>query len=451
MTFDLIPRVPDPGPPIVRTPAGRPGRWRPTHAHLRAVALAGGLIILAVLARRPDAVVLAAPFGVLALWSAVRRPSGEPIAEVEMSAPSLLEGQATTVRLTMHGLDPRADQVVAVLPRSRWFELDPVSGARVVPAGRLAVPVDITIRTLRWGRRRFGSGHLVGTSVLGAYRTVALRTDELTVVTLPLPESFAAVDSVPRPAGLVGLHPSRHTGDGTEIAGVRPYQAGDRLRRINWAVSARTGSLHVTSTWTDRDTEVVLLLDTGDDIGVSAGIDGTASSLDIAVRAAAAVAEHYLRNGDRVRLSDTASIVRAVPSGSGRTQLRRILDALVDADPRAATSGGPARPVRHLPTRPESLVVVFSPLLREDVLGRVVTLAHAGCTVVCVDTLPADVVAPGGSAAMALAWRLRLLERVADIDRLGDLGVPTVPWRGAGTLDEVLRRVSRLAAAPRLR
>ena len=60
-------------------------------------------------------------------------------------------------------------------------------------------------------------------------------------------------------------------------------------------MSSRTGTLHVTSTWSDRDTHVVLLLDTEHDIGISEGIDGRASSLDIAVgRAAAAIAEHYL-------------------------------------------------------------------------------------------------------------------------------------------------------------
>jgi hypothetical protein len=41
------------------------------------------------------------------------------------------------------------------------------------------------------------------------------------------------------------------------------------------------------------------------------------------------------------------------------------------------------------------------------------------------------------------------MERAADIDHLGELGVPVVPWRGAGTLDQVLRDVSRLALAPR--
>ena len=94
---------------------------------------------------------------------------------------------------------------------------------------------------------------------------------------------------MPRPAGLVGLHRANRQGGGSEPAEVRPFRPGDRLRRINWRVSSRTGTLHVTSTWSDRDTHVLLLLDTEADIGRSDGVDGRASSLDIAVRAAAAV------------------------------------------------------------------------------------------------------------------------------------------------------------------
>lgn len=433
--------------------------WRPTHAQLRAIVLAAVLVLFAVLFRRPEAAVLAAPFGVLAVWAGVRRPAGQPQVSITPGAPSLLEGQATSLRIAVTDLDPRVDLLTAVVPRNPWFELDPAAGGKVVPAGPAEVRIELATRTLRWGRRKLDPTSVVASSLLGGYRTEPIRTTELTFKTLPLPESFAALDAVPRPAGLVGLHPSRRPGEGTEIAGVRPYRPGDRLKRINWSVSARTGSLHVTSTWTDRDTEVVLLLDTDEDIGASTGVDGTASSLDIAVRAAAAIAEHYLRNGDRVRLADTASILRAVRSGSGRGHLRRILDALVDADPRAAASGGPPRVRRPIPVRPGSLVIVLSPLLRDDVLGRIVTQVHSGSTVICVDTLPSDVWQPHRStdvsaaqaAAGALAWRLRLLERTADLDRLSLLGVPTVAWRGAGTLDEVLRDVSRLSAAPRLR
>ena len=321
-------------------------------------------------------------------------------------------------------------------------------------SGEEAAELDLGLRSQRWGRRWLDRPTVICTSVLGAYRTKVLQVAPLEVVTLPLREGFAAVEAVPRPAGLVGLHRSRRPGEGTELAGVRSFRTGDRLRRINWAVSARTGELHVTSTWSDRDTELVLVLDTGEDIGVSEGIDGQASSLDTAVRAAASIAEHYLRHGDRVRLIDTGTAVRSVRAGSGRGHLRRILDALVHADPRGVQRD-PNQLARREHIRADSLVIVLSPMLRQTVLGHVVTLAQAGCTVIAVDTLPPDVGQRVGAEhdgrAWPLAWRLRLLERQSELDRLGDLGVPTVAWRGAGTLDEVLRDASRLSAAPRIR
>jgi uncharacterized protein (DUF58 family) len=227
------------------------------------------------------------------------------------------------------------------------------------------------------------------------------------------------------------------------------------LRRINWAVSARTRELHVTSTWSDRDTEVVILLDTGGEVGISEGIDGRSSSLDTAVRAAASIAEHYLRHGDRVRLIDTGSIVGGVRAGSGRAHLRRILDVLVHAD-RKGRQQDEHQLARRNRIRADSLVLVLSPLLRPAMLGYIVTLVHSGCTVIAVDTLPPDVadiidLDQHDAKAWPLGWRIRLLERRSELDRLGDLGVPTVPWRGAGTLDEVLRDAARLASAPRIR
>src|SRR5213078_2747990 len=116
----------------------------------------------------------------------------------------------------------------------------------------------------------------------------------------PVTDPFSAEDSMPRAAGLVGVHHSRRPGEGGELAGVRVFAPGDRLRRIDWRVSLRTRSLHVAATLSDRDAEVLLLLDVLGEAGVSGGVRGTASVLDTTVRAAAAIAEHYLHRGDRV-------------------------------------------------------------------------------------------------------------------------------------------------------
>jgi hypothetical protein len=40
---------------------------------------------------------------------------------------------------------------------------------------------------------------------------------------------------------------------------------------------------------------------------------------------------------------------------------------------------------------------------------------------------------------------------MATVLELAELGVPLVSWSGPGSLDEVLRDVSRIAAAPRIR
>lgn len=430
--------------------------WQPTHAQIRAVCIAAGLLLVAVLARRPDAAVLGLPLAFVAAWSRFFRPREQPEVHAELDTDVLFEGQATTYRLKVtEALDPDIDLVVMALPRALWFRYDPPQAAIAEPTSHGDVTMEVGVRSERWGLRSLEHPAVIATSALGGYRTAVRSAGAMAVSTLPLREGFEAVDAVPRPAGLVGLHRSRRPGEGTELAGVRPFRTGDRLRRINWAVSARTRELHVTSTWSDRDTEVVILLDTGGEVGISEGIDGRSSSLDTAVRAAASVAEHYLRHGDRVRLIDTGTIVGGVRAGSGRAHLRRILDVLVHADRKGRQQDEQQLARRHR-IRADSLVIVLSPLLRQAMLGYIVTLVHSGCTVIAVDTLPPDVgdiidLEQHDAKAWPLGWRIRLLERRAELDRLGDLGVPTVRWRGAGTLDEVLRDAARLSSAPRIR
>jgi hypothetical protein len=70
--------------------------------------------------------------------------------------------------------------------------------------------------------------------------------------------------------------------------------------------------------------------------------------------------------------------------------------------------------------------------------------------VLVVDTMPEDIATVTPEPARALAWRIRLLERASDVDRLQREGVPVVPWRGPGSLDIVLRDLNRRASAPRL-
>lgn len=421
------------------------GRWVPTPAHLRAVAMAVACLVAAVIGRRADLAVLGAPFLAVAAWGTRHRPAGVTAATLDVDARTMFEGQATVVRVAV--TPGTGDVVAAAVSPGPWMAPDPPGAAAAAASDGLGAGVQIPLQAMRWGRHEVALRKVTCTSRLGAYRTVAGRVPPVVITTMPRGADFNAVDAMPRPAGLVGLHRSRRQGPGSEPAEVRPFRPGDRLRRINWAVSSRTGSLHVTSTWADRDAHVMLLLDTEHDVGVSEGVDGRASSLDTAVRAAAAIGEHYLRAGDRVSLVDLGRRVRDVPAGSGRRHLRRLLEVLVTAEP------GPnhrADAVRIRPISASALVVALTPLVGRTGPAQVAHLVQHGHTVVVVDTLP-DVTDDGGTAWHALAVRLRAIERATEIDRLGELGVPVVRWHERGTLDEVLRDVSRLASAPRMR
>jgi uncharacterized protein (DUF58 family) len=417
--------------------------WRPTPAHARAVVMAFGCIGVAVVVRRPDLLVLGAPFLGVAALGAVRRPDPSPAATFTVDAVTVAEGQRTTARTRVPAIEPGC-VVTAMVRGDPWVRLDPPSGARTAAAGEARV-VDVGVRAVRWGRRTVELSAVVATSPLGAYRSVAGHRRDVTVTALPIGVDLELERPMPRPAGLVGRHRARHHGEGSELAEVRPFRVGDRLRRINWPVSSRTQQLHVNATWADRDTEVVLLLDTEHDLGRTEGVDGLASSLDTTVRAAAAIADQALRGGDRVGLVDLGRRVRTVPAGGGRRHLRHLLGVLVDAEP-GAVSRPEDRPMPRV--RPGALVVALTTLTGAAGRTEVARLVQRGHSVVVVDTMP-DGPARPDQAARTLARRLRALERESEIDRLRELGVPVVRWRGRRTLDEVLRVVERAANAPR--
>jgi uncharacterized protein (DUF58 family) len=237
---------------------------------------------------------------------------------------------------------------------------------------------------------------------------------------------------------------SRRPGEGGDLAGVRPFVPGDRLRRINWRVTGRTGELHVTATYSDRDTEVLLMLDSTQDLGRA-----PESCLDVGVRAAAAIAEHYLRAGDRVGLIDLGNPQRRVPPRNGRSHLVRLLDVLMDARPHRDQRPDPATAEAAALSAAHALVVLLSPLTHPAALAAVAAVARSGRSVVAVDTLPADLHPDRHSDWSDLAFRIWRLRRSADLDRLAELGVPVVTWGGAGSLDQVLRDVTRTARAAR--
>ena len=138
---------------------------------------------------------------------------------------------------------------------------------------------------------------------------------------------------------LAGDYRSTLLGDGTELAQVRPYVAGDDdVRRIDWNVTARTGVPHVRVHLAERVLVTWLVLDT------SASMQfGTADrrKADVAEGVAIAVGHVATRRGNRLGLSTFGDATpRTLPPRQGRFGLLGLLSALRDsaADGNAGTS-----------------------------------------------------------------------------------------------------------------
>jgi uncharacterized protein (DUF58 family) len=432
--------------------------WRPTPAHLRALLVASFAMLAALVLHRPDLLVLGAPFATIALWAVLTRPRSSPTISCGISLTTVREGEATLWNAHLTRVEGM-EEVTTVLERGVWSQLDPVSGVRTEslhdgeddaggdPARHT---VSTAWRSLRWGQRNVGPGLVGATSSWGAFRFGPVELEPIGVRTLPLPAVFDTTAHAPHPQGLVGVNRAARPGEGSEFASIRPFQVGDRLKRIHWPVSARTGELHVTSSYADQDSHVVLVVDAFNDLGESEGIEGSASTLDVSVRAAGAVAEHYLHRGERVslRVLGAADVTR-VPPATGRRHLRRVLDTLAAIRP-GTDRGDPDERLTRLGIGAGALVVMLSPLVSPVALQQAVALTSRGLTVVVIDSLPGDLAVPDHDGYGHLAWRLRLLERAREIRRIEQAGVPVVAWRGPGSLDQVLRELAQRAAGPRM-
>ncbi|WP_203337780.1 DUF58 domain-containing protein [Nocardioides limicola] len=420
--------------------------WRPTHAHLRATVAGFGMLAFGVALGRPDLATLATGLALVAIWGFATRPGSDPVPPPAPGRLTVHEDEELSWQARVSGLPPRGS-LVAVHPPQRWLDVDPEDGCLVPTDDDGVATAAITLRATRWGRRTLGEPGVAAYDRWCAWRWGPVSIPPLELTVLPVTPPFDSAAPAPHPRGLVGMERASRTGEGTEFAKVRPFQVGDRIRRVHWPVSARTGQLHVTATHADEDTQVMVLVDAVNDVG--AGHPGRHSSMDLTVRAAAALAEHFLRRGDRVGLRVFGAWgVTRVPAASGRLQLRRILDTLCLVEPGSAR-GEDALAARQGLTA-GTLALMLTPLIDPAATHQVAILTRAGIDVVVVDTMPDEVTTDSDDPALVLAWRLRMLERRVELDRLAALGVPVVAWTGAHDLDHVLRDLTRRAGAPRV-
>ncbi len=427
--------------------------WRPTVALGRALLVATAGIGFAVLLGDPVLVVLVAPLVLVAALGLLHRPTSAPRLTSRLDHETLHEGQGTLVRLFIDDAGD-VEHVTRLAAAAPYVSMRPVRGhAGVIVDGDPDRVPRLEVSPRRWGTRTLGEEKVGLTAAWAGYRWGPVPLIGRRMDVLPVTAPFDSSAEVPAPVGLVGRHRSRRTGDGSEFASIRPFHAGDKLRRINWRVSLRSRELHVVTARAEQDAGVLLVVDALADHGISGGVDGRASSLDVTVRAAAALAEHHIRSGDRVSM-------RVVGPAHELVGLRHRSAAPADAARQARPGPAPGRPGTtadqlqlQLRVTAGTVVIVLSPMLDDAIGTATATLAKRGVSVLVVDTLPEDVVpdvADGTDVAVAdLAWRMRRVDRDHQLARLVTLGCP---GRALARARDARRRdaptVAARAAAP---
>ncbi|WP_098960937.1 DUF58 domain-containing protein [Pseudonocardia sp. N23] len=170
---------------------------------------------------------------------------------------------------------------------------------------------------------------------------------------------------------LQGNHLGLVPGPGSEPGEARVYQPGDDVRRMDWAVTARTTEAHIRETVADRELETWVVLD------LSPSLDlGTASceKRDLAVAAVAAIAHLTRGGGNRIgAVVATGEQTVRIPARSGTAHARGLVRRAAEL-PRApeGTRGDLAEAVEQLrrPPRRRGLAVVVSDFLGEPTWER---------------------------------------------------------------------------------
>jgi uncharacterized protein (DUF58 family) len=233
-----------------------------------------------------------------------------------------------------------------------------------------------------------------------------------------------------------GNEVARTKGEGIEFADIRPWAPGDALKRINWRSSARRGDLWVNESHPERNTDVILFVDSFAEARL--GGEGT---LDLAVRATAALADAYIRRRDRVGLVAFGGILRWLVPGTGLVQLYRIVDALLDTQ---IVLSYYWKEIDVLPRRilpPNSLVIGLSPLLDPRSVGALLDLRARGFDLAVVDVSPVPFTQRPARGLDAVAYDIWALRRDAVRHRLQRAGVAVAEWNSETPLQAVLEEV----------
>jgi uncharacterized protein (DUF58 family) len=404
-------------------------------------------LVAALALRRPELAVVAAPFALLlAIGTRAARDPGITLG-LTLASDRTIEGDDVPLVLDLAAERP-VDRVELLFDLPEGIEV--ADGSQAAAMRLLAGEPrshELSIRCTHWGVFTVGRVGVRARDVLRFVTWERSFDDPHVIKAYPRPLTLRSLLPALETQAFAGSEVARVKGEGIEYADIRDFVPGDRVRSINWRASARRQGLVVNERHPERNTDVVLFVDSFTDVR-----RGTRSVLEDAVRAAGALATRYLERRDRVGLVSFGGVLRWLQPGMGSTQQYRLIETMIETGvaPTYAWRDVNLLPARILPTK--ALIVGLTPLVDPRFVSALEDLRGRRFDVAVVEVDPVPLFDPGRSDPDRLAYRLWLLEREMLRARLVALGIGIATW-GATDLDTVLeevrtyRRYARMARA----
>jgi uncharacterized protein (DUF58 family) len=234
---------------------------------------------------------------------------------------------------------------------------------------------------------------------------------------------------------------SRKGGSGTDFFGIREYQTGDPMRWVNWQAAARNSEELYTNLFERENiADAGIIVDARQQTDVQEA-NGGEPLFEHSIRMAAALADAFLNDGNRVSLLVYGFGMDRVFPGYGKAQRERILRCLAEA---RTGRNYPLESLNYLPTRlfpARSQLVIVSPLSRHDA-PQLIRLQAAGYDVLIVSPDPVAFQAQ----AMASERNIKEAVRIANVERsfllrkLNRAGIQVIDWKVDQLPDLALQR-----------
>lgn len=434
--------------------------WWPTGGLAVSIVVGILLLLFGMLSGQLQPVAIGLPLLLGSSWSGLRRPRGPGRVTLSARAESTNESrvggtvswhpapgaEALRVRVAAPG-HRSVDAILA--PRSPGGSADAGAGDDQGTGGQSlgARTVGIGIRTARTGHRSIFTVDHEEQTGQQLIATQGGTEGPMPITVLPRADMLREVPLPYRLQGLTGPHDSRRAGDGNDLRDINLFTPGDRLRRIDWRVTARRNSggfggpgtitdLYVRRSYATADAAVMLVLDSRDEVGPdlttwndsSSIAEDEPTSLDHARTAALTLARRYLQAGDRVGLEDLGRMRRPMPPAGGMRHLQRLTMRIALAEPE-----GEPRARRRAPRLPSGALIIVCSTFLDDETGKLAQLWHgAGHRVIAVDVLPEPELRHAPSRLLT-AYRIIAMDRHDRLAELARSGIEVISWRQAET------------------